>query len=70
MSNIKGLYSEVKDAVIFFNLTMNDMKESSMYQVHPAPTPPSSDLEDCINNVPGSYYSLSPPDMASNVGRP
>ena len=37
----------------------------SMYQVHPAPTPPSSDLEDCINNVPSSYYSLSPPDLLS-----
>ena len=29
VSNIDGLYSEVKDALNSFNLTMNDMKESS-----------------------------------------
>ena len=35
----------------------------SLYQVHP--TPPSSDLDDCLHQVPSSYYSLSPPDLLS-----
>ena len=38
----------------------------SMYQLQPAPTPPSSDMEDyTLHTVPTSYYSLSPPDLLS-----